>query len=93
MKLADLLGEAPKIFHSYLRERKNGCPSVGPLKLADGRVVHDSAGMSEEFGRAFSSVFLLTDPSSPEPFQTCDGGMEDIVITDRGLCTGCAEEP
>ena len=29
-KLIDLLPEAPKLFHGYLRERKKGCPSVGP---------------------------------------------------------------
>ena len=30
-KLVGLLSTAPKAFHGYLRERKKGCPSVGPL--------------------------------------------------------------
>ena len=29
--IVDKLSSAPKLFHSYVRKRKKGCPSLGPL--------------------------------------------------------------
>ena len=81
VKLAGLLGEAPKLFHAYLRERKAGCPSVGPLKLPSGQVIHDYAEMGNAFSEAFSSVFVRDDPANPEPYQLCDGNMQDVSVS------------
>ena len=80
-KLANLIPEAPKLFHSYLRERKKGCPSVGPLRAADGSLTHDNEGMSEEFAGSFSAVYNASFPINPHPNQVCDGTMDSITVT------------
>ena len=80
-RLIDLLPDAPKIFHSYLRQRKTGCPSVGPLKLADGSLSYENVDMSEEFVSAFSSVFVSHAPVDPHPFQASHGCMTNLEVT------------
>ena len=45
-KLVDLLKDAPKVFHSYLRAKKKGCPSVGPLRGYDGTLISNSKSPS-----------------------------------------------
>ena len=37
--LVGRLAAAPKSFHSYIRKRKKGGPSVGPLKSSNGVIV------------------------------------------------------
>ena len=56
--LIKLLSTAPKVFHAYLRERKKGCPSVGPIISTSRRLVSDLHSMSEIFVEAFASVFI-----------------------------------
>ena len=81
-KLAGLLAEAPKIFHSYLRERKVGCPSVGPLRGAsDGRMITNGLEMSNEFAEAFSDVFISTDPEFPADHQLSASSMLPFEIS------------
>ena len=80
-KLANRLATAPKLFHSYLRERKVGCPAVGPLRASDGSLVHENSQMSNEFVSAFSAVFVSTDPAEPHPHEVFDGRMMDIDVT------------
>ena len=81
LKLANLIPEAPKLFHAYLRERKKGCPSVGPLRKADSTLIHDGAGMSEQFADAFSSVYVASTPANPHPFQTYHGSLGELQVT------------
>jgi len=83
-KLANLLSRAPKLFHGYLRERKMGCPSVGPLRTA-GELTYDHREMSEEFATAFSRVFVVTDPQNPHPHQRFVGAMDEIDIGYEGV--------
>ena len=80
-KLADLIPEAPKLFHAYLRERKKGCPSVGPLKDEDGILVQEGYGMSELFADSFSSVYVEADPVEPHPSQVSEAHMEDLLVS------------
>lgn len=80
-RLASLLVTAPKLFHSYVRERKTGCPTVGPLKTTDGSLIHTNRQMSNEFATAFSAVFVSTVPAQPGPYQLFDGQMEDLIIS------------
>ena len=80
-KLASLLSTAPKLFHSYLRERKTGCPTVGPLKTSNGSLVQSNLQMSNVFVDAFSAVFVATAPVQPGPHQVFDGQMEDMNIS------------
>ena len=80
LKLANLISEAPKLFHGYLRERKKGCPSVGPLKTATGDLVQSNVGMSELFADSFSSVFVTTIPANPHQYQRLEDSMGDIQV-------------
>ena len=80
-KLATKLATAPKLFHSYLRERKVGCPAVGPLRSPDGTMVHDNLEMSNKFVTAFSAVFVAGEPTEPHPHEVFDGRMDNIVVT------------
>ena len=85
-KLVGLLGVAPKAFHSYLRAKKEGCPSVGPLRGADGQLVSSPDEMGEILADAFSSVFLSDDPVNPQNHQRVDASMDVVLVTyDRVL--------
>ena len=46
----------PKQLHGYVRRKKVGCPSVGPLRLEDGSLSDDPALMAETLASAFVSV-------------------------------------
>ena len=80
MRAVNLLKEAPKVFHSYIRERKKGCPAVGPLKDADGTLVHNSYEISELFRKAFISVYVPDTPSSPCPYQQASTTMGELSV-------------
>ena len=80
-KLVDLLSEAPKLFHGYLRERKKGCPSVGPLKDFSGSLEQSDLGMSEIFADAFASVFVPAVPASPHQYQHSNSHMQDLTVS------------
>ena len=80
-RLVSLISEAPKLFHSYLRERKKGCPSVGPLRNSEGSLIYSNLEMSEEFARAFSAVYIATTPDRPSQYQFYDGSMEEISVS------------
>ena len=79
-KVAGLLKEAPKVFHSYIRSRKKGCLTVGPLKSDSGSIVTTGIELSNTFAQAFSSVFVSTVPERPQPFQIFNGNM-DVLDT------------
>ena len=80
-KLVNLIPEAPKLFHGYLRERKKGCPSVGPLKDTTGSLVQSNIGMTELFAKAFSSVYVTSTPANPHPYQRSNLQMEDLDVS------------
>ena len=74
-RIVELLSVAPKLFHRYIRSRKKGCPSVGPLRTVDGELVSDAESMSNIFVQAFSSVFVADPPVNPHVHQTHNGTM------------------
>ena len=47
----------PKLLHGYVRSKKVGCPTVGPLRLRDGTLTDDPQIMVEELASAFASVY------------------------------------
>ena len=55
-KMANSLKENPKLFHSYVRRRKQGKPSVGPLKV-DGVVISNSERVAEVLADYFSEIY------------------------------------
>ena len=63
----DRFTESPKLFHSYIRNKKKGCLSVGPLRVAGGEYVDSPHVMSEAFVDAFASVFVADAPLNPAP--------------------------
>ena len=54
----------PKQLHAYIRHKKVGCPTVGPLKLGDGRLTDNALLMAETLATAFESVYVDSDPAS-----------------------------
>jgi hypothetical protein len=73
--------ESPKLFHAYIRKKKRGALSVGPLRLPCGRVIDDSQQMSEIFVSSFASVFVGGVPVDPSPGQRFIGQMRNFVVS------------
>ena len=73
--------ENPKVLHSYIRERKVGRPSVGPLRLSSGELTDTPMILSERFAECFSNVYNRTPPSNPAPHQQHHDRMNDVFIT------------
>ncbi|XP_045137135.1 uncharacterized protein LOC123519700 [Portunus trituberculatus] len=78
--LMDNLKRNPKAFHQYIRNKKVGAPSMGPLSHPDGSLVEDCAAMAEIFVNSFSSVFKDSCPN-PFPHQTFQGTLDNVNIT------------
>ena len=70
--------DRPKLLHSYIRNKKKGRPSVGPIKLSSGQLTDDPAVMVECFASSFSSVYTRECPNNPFPHQTFDGMIDTI---------------
>jgi hypothetical protein len=79
--LADKLADAPKLFHAYIRRKKVGCLSVGPLRLANGDLVDEPAEMCEVFADSFASVFVDVVPVNQAPGQVHAGRLDNFTIT------------
>ena len=83
--LVNDLKQSPKRFHAYLRQKKVGCPSVGPLRQADGTLTDEPSVMAESFATAFASVFSSTQPCTnksdvPTAHQTVSCQMPPVDI-------------
>ena len=70
----------PKVFHSYIRGKKVGCPSVGPLDDAD-NLVSDPKEMAHLLGTALASVFTIPSGLPQSPHQVHDGSFHQIHFT------------
>ena len=76
--------EHPKLLHSYLRHKKVGRPSVGPLKLSCGKLSDDPSCMAELFAESFSSVYSRTIPPNPYSHQQFDeSSLDHMAVTDE----------
>ena len=80
-QLIDELSTAPKRFHFYIRSKKKGRMSVGPLKLPNGQLIFDPEGVANYLAETFASVFIGNVPASPAQYQTYNGVMPEVVIT------------
>ena len=65
------VNSSPKLFHSYLKHRKTDKPTVGPIRLNDGRLTDDPKLMADSFAESFSSVFAAAAPTNDVPHQAC----------------------
>ena len=75
-KLVTRSKQNPKLLHSYIRGKKVGRPSVGPLTCS-GQLSGDPAVMAECLAESFVSVFNHVSPPNPVPDkhlteQACD---------------------
>ena len=87
-KITNELVSNPKLFHSYLRRKKVGCPSVGPLKLDDGSLSDDPLVMADKFALAFAEVFDVSIVNhSPAPHQTSICHMPPINLQLQDVIT------
>ena len=75
------LVSAPKLFHSYIRRRKKGCPSIGLLRSEYGRVVTDASDMNELLADAFSAVFPEGAPPVPAQHLRFAGVLDDVYLS------------
>ena len=82
--------EFPKRFHAYVRSKKIGNPSVGPLRKSDGTLIVKCDEMAEVFADEFSSVYVLDELEHPAPHQICDGTFDRVLFSaedvSRRLC-------
>lgn len=67
--LSSKVKSAPKLIHQYIRSKKVGAPSVGPLKSNSGRLTADCGEMAELFATKFSQVYTTHELSAPLPHQ------------------------
>ena len=73
--------ENPKLLHSYIRSKKIGPPSVGPIKLDTGNLTDSPGEMAEVFASSFASVFSRQSPANPSPHQSFDGSIGPISLS------------
>jgi hypothetical protein len=79
--LVDKIGESPKCFHSYVRSKKVGNPSVGPLRLDDGTLVVSGGAMADVLADSFASVYTDGVPVLPIYHQQFPGNFEFAPLT------------
>ncbi|MPC67047.1 hypothetical protein E2C01_061209 [Portunus trituberculatus] len=69
--LIQIRATRPKLFHSYIRNRKLDRPRVGPL-LVNGKLTDDPNFMVNVFVKAFSLVFVVESSLNPFSHQMFD---------------------
>ena len=76
---------SPKLFHSCIRHRRVGRPTVVPLRLPNGKLSDEPSVMATMFVQTFASVFHDVEPSDQAPNQLCDGiiHVHDSVINEN----------
>ncbi|KAK3871258.1 hypothetical protein Pcinc_023584 [Petrolisthes cinctipes] len=70
----------PTLCLQYIRGKKVGAPSVGPLKCSDGSLTEQCDTMAEMFVTGFASVFKTGIPR-PSPHQVYHGALDAVDIT------------
>ena len=78
--------DRPKLFHSYIRQKKIGKPRVGPLRESSGQIISDSRNMAECFASSFSSVYSTDVLVEAAAHQVSDGNITDIEVTPGIVC-------
>ena len=72
--------EKPKLFHAYIRHKKVGRNTVGPLRIESGELCDVPEVMAESFSLAFSSVYTKHSLPNPAPFQHSVGSLCGVTI-------------
>ena len=79
-RLISSISSAPKLFHSYIRDKKKGRSAVGPLRVL-GSLLDDPVDMTEVLADYFKSVFESSLPSTASDHQVADFTMQMPDIT------------
>ena len=80
LNLTSLLTDNSKMFHSYIRRKKVGAPTIGPLRRPDGTVTDNNCEMAAIMAKEFSSVFSVGIFTS-EYNQYFDGILITVIIS------------
>ena len=83
--IAAQLSESPKLFHSYIKNRKTNRPVVGPLRLNNGGVNDDPLTMANCFVDQFASVFCRTVPGTQSENQLCTSTIFNVDINPESV--------
>ena len=70
----------PKLLHSYIRGKKVGALSVGPIRLDNGCITDAPREMVEIFASSFASVFSRQSLATPFPHQQFDGKLDEVIF-------------
>ena len=84
--LGEQICSNPKLFHAYIKNRKIGRPTIGPLRLGDNSLTDDPSTMAACFAVSFSSVFNNEVHNNPHPHQICSSQIDEIIITPDAVC-------
>ena len=76
------LSTAPKLFHSYVRHRRVGRPSLGPLKMQDGTLTDDPRTMANLFAISFAGVYDSSVPRDQYPHALCNNQLPPLQISE-----------
>ena len=79
--LAGKIKSSPKCLHRYIRNKKVGALSVGPLRKENGDLTADCHEMAEMLSDAFCSVYTAQDLNFPFPHQRSNATLGDVEIT------------
>ena len=79
--LTDRIKSSPKCLHHYIRTKKVGAPSVGPLRKDDDSLTANCGEMAEILAAGFSSVYTTHELSAPFPHQQSVAPINDILLT------------
>ena len=98
--MIELFPHSPKLLHSYIRKKKKGRLSIGPLKLPNGQTVDEPTTMSNILVDAFASVFVGTTPIVPAPgpvqlenMEIVEFSLGDVESVLKGLDVSTAAGP
>ena len=75
--LIDQLRSSPKMFHSIIKHRRVGRPTVDPLRLSNGKLCNEPPVMATMFVQTFGSAFHDFEPCNTIANQSCDGIIHD----------------
>ena len=81
----------PKLLHSYIRKKKVGRPSIGPLKLPSGSLSDSPTEMAETFATSFAAIYTHGTPANPASYQQFDGSIRSITVTVHDVYTALSD--
>ena len=80
-----------KCLHAYIRNKKVGRVSVGPLTGADDFLTSDCSAMANIFVCAFSAVYRHGDNLQPLPHQVAGSVFDEVYFTEDDVFTVLSE--